>query len=646
AAIGTVVKQGHNLERLELDEAIEVLLEKAGLKDSPKSDYEEARQIVQLLGCLPLAIDQAGAFIKSRRKTLIGYSKLYKERQLELLKFKPRLVEYDKNILTTWEINFAQVERDSQASSDILLLCCFLDGAKIVERMLVEGVSPQVRWGPDGEKVNLAAEEDGVDKDLVALITDEIAFDEAIEKLLSFSLIQCFDTSDGTRTFSVHPLVQYCASQRVPLKRQNKWRSQAIRLVCHAFPREKFLHAVNAHFGATMLPQIDRSLKEYDSGNEQDIGRAATSQYLAETLVSASRFSTTSWKLRCIERAKGLLNSDSHNYLRAAITYRNSSLIRMTGNKEKSNESLKQFIYASDYSKLSLLDPRDNAHRFDLITSYAQNFVQESKLAAAREELSNWLPLNISSPSSMERLALKNRNTTLGKILRYEGQFAEALTYLEYLLEQSNDEDGGVEETPGWRHLLLSNIADLYTELDRPADAEAMLESEIAQMRSENWAESGSSKRLQLSLIEAFMRHNKLQKAVQWLLPLQHHFEKIKEPDVLTKRGLFRVRTTLARVAHFRGQWDKALFNWKEALNVTESLGERESFSGGQVKCAFAYTLYTLGRVAEGLVLFKQAQQNLASQKRFFYLVGFDSYWHDTIMRLVRECYSNQDVVQ
>lgn len=243
-AIGTVVRQGHKLERLNPGEAIEVLLEKAGLKNPTNLDYEEANHVVQLLGCFPLAVDQAGAFIKSRHKTLASYSNLYKERRLELLKFRPRLAEYDKTIFTTWEINFAQVERDSQASSDLLLLFCFLDGAKIPERMLLNGVSPQKRWGPDGEKIDVTAEEEGLDKDLVTLITDELAFDDAIEKLLSYSLIHWFDNADGTRSFSLHPLVQYCASQRVASMKRNKWRSQAIRLVCHAFPREKFLDAM------------------------------------------------------------------------------------------------------------------------------------------------------------------------------------------------------------------------------------------------------------------------------------------------------------------------------------------------------------------------------------------------------------------
>ena len=243
-AIGTVVKQGLQLERLELDEAVEVLMDKAAFVSPTIADYEEAREIVELLGCLPLAVDQAGAFIRSRHKTLSNYRHLYKQRQLELLRFKPRLAEYDKNVFTTWEINFAQVEHDSQDSSNLLLLFCFLDGAKIPERMLLSGVSPQLRWGLDGEMVNITAEEDGLDGSLVALIKDEFAFDDAIEKLLSFSLIHWYSNTDGTRSFSVHPLVQYCASQRVPLTTQNKWRLQAMYLVCHAFPREKFIDAV------------------------------------------------------------------------------------------------------------------------------------------------------------------------------------------------------------------------------------------------------------------------------------------------------------------------------------------------------------------------------------------------------------------
>lgn len=244
AAIGGVAKQGLVLERLGAKEAVEVLIAKAGIVDPIEANFQEAAAIVKLLGCLPLAIDQAGAYINSRRKTLTEYRRLFTERQFELLKFKPRLAEYDKAVFTTWEINFKQLEQDSGGASDLLLLLSYMDGADIPEQMLLRGCSPQSRWGSHGEVVSVSAEDEGVDRSLVALIKDEFAFDDAVEKLLSYSLVHHHVSHSGSRSFSLHPLVQHCASQRSTHEVQNKWRLQAILLVCHAFPRSKYLETL------------------------------------------------------------------------------------------------------------------------------------------------------------------------------------------------------------------------------------------------------------------------------------------------------------------------------------------------------------------------------------------------------------------
>ena len=378
-------------------------------------------------------------------------------------------------------------------------------------------------------------------------------------------------------------------------------------------------------------------MKEYDLIASKGSCPVDVRQHLVEMLVSASRFSTTSWKLQSIKRAKSLLDSVTHGYLHAAVAYRDSSLARMTGDRKRADEILEHFIHLSAQFAKIPFDPRYNAYRVDLIISHAQNLIQQSDLTAGREELSKWLPLIQASPSTMEQSALRSRNITLGKILRYEGRFAEALAYLEEQLRNSDDED--VQEATGWRHLLLSNVTDLYTELNRPEEAEVVLERELMQMVSRDWSNSGSSKRLQLSLIEAFMRSGKYKKATEWLLPLKDHFEKVKEPDVLTKRGSFRVWTTLARIAHFDCSWNDALAKWRKALGIVGSLGGGQQFSGGQVKCAIAYTLYHIGKTDEGLDVLKEARLNLASQDRFFYIVGFDSYWHDNILQLVSKCY-------
>ena len=240
-AIGTVGQAGIHLERLNLVDATEVLLLKAGLKDPSAQELEDARAIVELVGCLALAVDQAGAFIRARHKTLAEYKRLSQERQHDLLRTKPRLGEYDRSVLSTWGMNFEQVELDSKGASDLLLLFCFLDGSNIPEVMLQRGASPQHRWGPDGEVSELAAADTGLDENLVKLIADEMAFDEAIDKLLSFSFIHTSTDANGSRSFSVHPLVQYSASQRVEADIQTRWKLQALVLVTHAFPRSKYL---------------------------------------------------------------------------------------------------------------------------------------------------------------------------------------------------------------------------------------------------------------------------------------------------------------------------------------------------------------------------------------------------------------------
>ena len=92
-----------------------------------------------------------------------------------------------------------------------------------------------------GEVEEVPAQAEGVDENLIKLVTNEMAYDEAVKKLLSFSLVQRNNDFIEARSLSLHPLVQYCASKRVSQEDQNRWRVQAILLVCHAFPRDPYM---------------------------------------------------------------------------------------------------------------------------------------------------------------------------------------------------------------------------------------------------------------------------------------------------------------------------------------------------------------------------------------------------------------------
>ena len=243
--IGTLAKTGVILDQLTLEEAILVLLQKAGMLDPSAEDLGYAQQTVQQFGCLPLAINQAGAYIKARHKSLSAFKELWTQRQSDILRFKPRLAEYDQTVFTTWELNFEQVEKSSEDARKLMLLFCYLDAANIREATLDRACSLQKRWGHDGELTEVAPSASEMDEDLVHMVQDEIRFDDAIEVLSSFSLIYINeDEQMGLRKFSIHPMVQYCASQRVAPEVQSYWQAQAIALICHAFPRDEVLESL------------------------------------------------------------------------------------------------------------------------------------------------------------------------------------------------------------------------------------------------------------------------------------------------------------------------------------------------------------------------------------------------------------------
>lgn len=238
--LGDVAEEGLVLGPVTEIDAKAILLAKAGIQHTSLDDLRAAEEIVKLLGCFPLAISQAGAFIRSRHKTISEYRDLYLSRQEDLLRFIPRLGDL-RTVFTTWEVNFEQLQQDSEDAAALLLLFSFFEPSAISEMVLHRGSLPQPRWSEDGEVAEVSPEDDGVEIELTKLIRDEMRFDAAIEKLLSFSFISCNKESNSWRSFAIHPLVQYCAVRRTHPLAAEKWRRQAVLLICHAFPRSRYL---------------------------------------------------------------------------------------------------------------------------------------------------------------------------------------------------------------------------------------------------------------------------------------------------------------------------------------------------------------------------------------------------------------------
>ncbi|QVM13232.1 hypothetical protein D8B26_007846 [Coccidioides posadasii str. Silveira] len=633
AAVGLVAPAGHSVEPLDEQAAVGLLLEKAAIGSPTGDDLKQATAVVRSLGHLPLAIEQAGAFVRRRQKSLKDYHRLFQDKQYEILNVTPGISGYEKTVATVWELSFRQLERDAPKASSLLMLFSFLEGNNISDTMLHRGCSTKRIWGRNGETAQLTPKDAGLNQELITLLGDEMQFDSAISQLLASSLIQRNDTGER-KAFSVHPLVQNCASHRVSPRERQKWQVQAILLVAHAFPFSVYVDENFGVIGRGMFVHIPRILKEFDQlmpdgCDEYSIVKRA----VTVLLLSAAKFHFNPWKNECIRRTKDLLEDEHDCYLKAWATFTESKILRMQGKTTESYKALEEHIHNTALPGLDedlISDVRYNATKGDLVVSFAETLIKHGDLLRAKEELTYWRPLNPDTPSTMERLVLQNRDVMLGRILRNQGRFVEALSYLEKLLQNLSAEDYLV--STGWQMNLVTNVTDLYCEVGRPKDAEAVLDKVLGISYSQGWYNISTGRRLRLALIESFIRRGLFTEAEKYLHELIPIVEAIREPDINQSTEHFRVWAGLARISHLQGQWNEALDRWNHTLAIVERSGWTQGFNHGIVLYSIAQVLARVGDITGCQTTLTKAEKSLAVEERKYWIVGLGSYWYDYIV--------------
>jgi len=156
-----------------------LLLKRAGLLDKDASfrqasDPEQvsAYTISQELGGLPLALDQAGAYIEETQCGLQNYISIYQTHKFDLLKERGIMVEdHPESVFTTWSLSFTKIEQVNPIAACLLRACSFLHSEAIPEDILLNGA---MHLGPL----------------LSSIETNILAFNQAVATLLSYSLIR------------------------------------------------------------------------------------------------------------------------------------------------------------------------------------------------------------------------------------------------------------------------------------------------------------------------------------------------------------------------------------------------------------------------------------------------------------------------
>jgi tetratricopeptide (TPR) repeat protein len=168
-------------------------------------------RLAETLGDLPLALEQAAAFMAETRTPPAEYLELLGGRASEL--FGLGTPSYsEQTIATTWTLALRRLRERASAAEDLLTLCAFL--------------------APDDIPLSLLDDHpDRLPERLATVVRDRLALRQATGALGRYALATVTDQALG-----VHRLVQAVVRQRLDDQSRQAWAASATRLLCAAFP--------------------------------------------------------------------------------------------------------------------------------------------------------------------------------------------------------------------------------------------------------------------------------------------------------------------------------------------------------------------------------------------------------------------------
>ena len=200
------------LDTIPLEEARDFLLKRtdARRRKAP-DDADRARDLAEKLDGLPLALEQAGAYVAHTRLSFSKYLEVWEEERQQVLEWHDEAVMgYPASVATTWKASF---DRLKPTAATLLRLSAFLAPEPIPEEMfeseeeIVEGACELLR--------SETGQAEGVG-----------SIREALADLESYSLI-----SRQEGTFTVHRVVQEVLQSRIPPERPREWIEVALKIV-------------------------------------------------------------------------------------------------------------------------------------------------------------------------------------------------------------------------------------------------------------------------------------------------------------------------------------------------------------------------------------------------------------------------------
>src|SRR5215472_5893321 len=248
--------------------------------EASRADRASAKTLVTRLGGMPLALDQAGAYIEETGCGLDVYLDRFEAQEQALLRRRGRLArDHPDSADATLNLAYRRIEQMNPSAAELLCLCAFLHPDAIPEEILGAG-APAL--GPV----------------LGPVAGDPIRLDEALADLATLSLVQ---RDPRSHTLHVHRLVQDVVRSSLLVEEQRGWAERAVCAIAAALPGgEPYQFGRFLRYVAQAVTRVDLVVQwEIDSpAAARLLDETGAHQQLTGQFSSSRRLLLLAWRLR------------------------------------------------------------------------------------------------------------------------------------------------------------------------------------------------------------------------------------------------------------------------------------------------------------------------------------------------------------
>ena len=499
----------------------------------PDAVKEEASELVKELNKIPLAISQASAYIKSVSLISIpkylGMFRRSNEDQAALLNKDRGDLRRDRGVpnavITSWELSFSQIRDKTPESADLLSLMSFFN-------------------------------RQGIPRSLIQGDIDEISFYEAINPLLSFSLIRKETAED---TFEMHRLVQTAMRHWLRSNEGDQlWKGRAIKRVAQQFPVED----QDQHWPVceTLLSHADEVILHSATSRESQLHRAdllvCTARYLIERKGHDELAEQRSTQALRVQRQYFDDKSDEILTTMDTLAY-----AKMVLSKTEDATILEEYVLET---RLDQWGPEDNKtlivmHNLALLYSRLGRYEKAEDLlervVKARERLL--------SPSHVKSLVPRD---ALASVQYHQGKYEEAAKLPEQILEIST-RCFGLEHTGTLS--AMCDLSETYSKQDKLEEAENLIAQAIPLFTNVFGPSNCLTLNAKKVLAETYYNQNKLDEAKEICmscLPMAQELHGLRHDTTFTIKAL------LGLIYRGQGEYVDASRILKEVMESTKQL--------------------------------------------------------------------------